>query len=129
MELLIVLVIIGLLAGLVGPTLYKRIKPAKQSVAKAQMENYGKALDQFLIDVGRYPSSSEGLIVLRNNANSIKKWDGPYLKKELAKDPWGNAYLYIAPGKNGPYDIISYGADGKQGGEGEYRDIYSWESK
>lgn len=128
MELLVVLVIIGLLASLVGPSLYKRVKPAKQSVARAQIENYSKALDQFFIDVGRYPSSSESLSVLRQNSNNIKKWNGPYLKKELPDDPWGGKYIYRSPGKNGPFDIISYGADAKEGGEDENLDINSWEN-
>ena len=128
MELLVVLVIVGLLASLVGPTLYKRIKPAKQSVARAQIENFSNALDQFFIDVGRYPSSSETLAVLRKNTNSIKKWNGPYLKKDLPKDPWGSKFIYRSPGKNGPFDIISYGADAKEGGDGENKDINSWES-
>lgn len=128
MELLVVLVIIGLLASLVGPSLYKRVKPAKQSVARAQIENYSKALDQFFIDVGRYPTSSESLAVLRQNSNNIKNWNGPYLKKELPDDPWGSKYIYRSPGKNGPFDVISRGADGKEGGEGENQDINSWEN-
>lgn len=128
MELLVVLVIIGLLASLVGPSLYKRVKPAKQSVARAQIENYSKALDQFFIDVGRYPSSSESLAVLRQNSNNIKKWNGPYLKKEIPDDPWGSKYIYRSPGKNGPFDIISHGADAKEGGEDENMDINSWEN-
>ena len=128
MELLVVLVIIGLLASLVGPTLYKRIKPAKQSVARAQIENYSNALDQFFIDVGRYPTSKETLSVLRKKIGVIKKWNGPYLKKDLPNDPWGNKYNYLSPGKNGPFDITSYGADGKKGGKSENQDINSWEN-
>ena len=128
MELLVVLVIVGLLASLVGPTLYKRVNPAKQSVARAQIENYTQALDQFFIDVGRYPTTSETLAVLRNNTATIKNWNGPYLKKELPDDPWGGKYIYRSPGKNGPFDIISYGADAKEGGEGENLDINSWEN-
>ena len=128
MELLVVLVIVGLLASLVGPSLYKRIKPAKQSVARAQIENYSNALDQFFIDVGRYPTSKESLAVLRKKIGIIKKWNGPYLKKNLAGDPWGSKYYYRSPGKNGPFDIISYGADGKIGGQDENQDINSWEN-
>ena len=128
MELLVVLVIIGLLASLVGPTLYKRIMPAKQSVARVQIENYSNALDQFFIDVGRYPTSKETLAVLRKNTGTIKKWNGPYLKKDLPNDPWEGKYNYLSPGKNGPFEITSYGADGKKGGEGENQDINSWEN-
>ena len=126
-ELLIVLVIIGLLAALVGPTLYQRLKPAKQSVAKAQIENFMTALDSYFIDVGSYPSTQEGLLALRNKPQSANNWRGPYLKKELPNDPWGKAYTYRAPGRNGGYEILSYGADGKEGGEDDNKDVTSWE--
>jgi general secretion pathway protein G len=128
MELLIVLVIIGLLAALVGPTLYQRIKPAKQSAARAQIENFATALDNFYIDSGRYPTTQEGLKVLRTKPEGLEKWNGPYLKKEIPADPWGNPYIYRAPGRSGGYEIISYGADGREGGEGEDQDINSWDS-
>lgn len=128
MELLLVLVILGLLAALVGPTLYQRIKPAKQSAARAQVENFMTALDGFFIDVGRYPSTQEGLKALRIKPEGTEKWVGPYLKKDIPADPWGNAYIYRAPGRNGGYEIISYGADGRDGGEGENQDINSWET-
>lgn len=128
MELLLVLVILGLLAALVGPTLYQRIKPAKQSAARAQVENFMTALDGFFIDVGRYPSTQEGLKALRTKPEGTEKWVGPYLKKDIPADPWGNSYIYRAPGRNGGYEIISYGADGRDGGEGENQDINSWET-
>lgn len=128
MELLLVLVIIGLLAALVGPTLYQRIKPAKESAARAQIENFATALDSFYIDVGRYPNSQEGLKALRTKPEGIDKWNGPYLKKEIPNDPWGNMYVYRTPGRNGGYEIVSYGADGREGGEGENADINSWEA-
>lgn len=128
MELLLVLVIIGLLAALVGPALYQRIKPAKQSVGHAQIENFATALDGFYIDVGRYPSTQEGLRVLRTKPESVDKWNGPYLKKEVPVDPWGNAYIYRAPGRSGGYEILSHGADGREGGEAENADIHSWEN-
>lgn len=128
MELLIVLVIIGLLAALVGPNLYQRLKPAKQSIAKAQIKNYLTALDIFFIDNGRFPTTQEGLIVLSVNPGGMKNWAGPYLKEALPKDPWGTAYQYRSPGQNGPFDIVSYGADGKEGGDGENRDINNWQS-
>lgn len=129
MELLLVLVIIGLLAALVGPTLYQRIKPAKEGAARAQIENFATALDSFYIDVGRYPSTQEGLKALRDKPEAATKWNGPYLKKDIPADPWSNPYVYRAPGRNGGYEIMSYAADGREGGEGENADINSWESK
>lgn len=127
-ELLVVLVILGLLAALVGPNLYNRIKPAKQSVAAAQIEHFATALDSFFVDMNRFPSSAEGLAALQQKPRNSKHWQGPYLKKTLPLDPWDNSYYYRMPGKHGSYDIISYGADGKLGGEGENSDIKSWES-
>jgi len=129
MELLIVLVIIGLLAALVGPALFQRVKPAKQSAAQAQIQNFMTALDSYFIDVGRYPTTQEGLQALRSRPSGVGKWQGPYLKKEIPKDPWAFPYLYQAPGRTGGYEILSYGADGKEGGDEENRDITSWESQ
>ncbi|OGI41233.1 MAG: type II secretion system protein GspG [Candidatus Muproteobacteria bacterium RBG_16_62_13] len=129
MELLLVLVIIGLLAALVGPTLYQRIKPAKESAARAQIENFATALDSYLLDVGRYPTTQEGLKALRAKPEGVDKWNGPYLKKDVPSDSWGNPFVYRAPGRNGGYEIISYGADGREGGEGDNADINSWEAK
>jgi general secretion pathway protein G len=128
-ELLVVLVIIGLLAALVGPSLYQRISPAKESAARAQIENFATALDGFLVDVGRYPSTQEGLSALRVKPESTDKWKGPYLKKEIPLDPWGQAYVYRAPGRSGGYEIVSYGADGREGGDGDNADIASWQSQ
>lgn len=128
MELLLVLVIIGLLAALVGPTLYQRIKPAKQSAARAQIENFATALDGFYIDVGRYPSTQEGLKSLRDRPEGAERWNGPYLRKEVPSDPWSSPYMYRAPGRSGGYEIVSYGADGREGGEDENADITSWET-
>ncbi len=127
MELLLVLVIVGLLAAVVGPTLYQRIKPAKQTAAREQIENFGTALDNFVVDMGRYPTTQEGLRALREKPDNSDKWNGPYLKKEIPSDPWGNAYLYRAPGRSGGYEIASLGADGREGGEDENADINSWE--
>lgn len=129
MELLIVLVILGLLAALVGPTLFQRINPAKQSVARSQIENFMTALDSYFVDTGQFPTTQQGLAALRAKPESAGKWAGPYLKKEIPKDPWGNAYQYRAPGRNGGYEIVSYGADGKEGGEGENQDVNSWEGE
>lgn len=128
-ELLVVLVILGLLAALVGPNLYQRIKPAKQSVAATQIAHFTTALDSFFVDMGRYPTSTEGLNALYKKPRNDEHWQGPYLKKELPSDPWDSSYYYRIPGRNGGYDIISYGADGKPGGDGEDRDINSWESR
>lgn len=128
-ELLIVLVIVGLLAAAVGPSLYKRISPAKQTATRDQIQNFMVALDNYFIDTGDYPSAQQGLAVLRDNSRDIKGWDGPYLQKEIPKDPWGNDYVYRVPGRNGAYEIISFGKDGVQGGEGEDQDINSWQSQ
>lgn len=128
MELLIVLVIIGLLAAAVGPSLYKRIKTAKQTMAHDQLQSFMVALDNYFIDVGHYPSSQDSFKVLRENNRNLEKWEGPYLKKEIPKDPWGNDYIYRTPGRNGAYEIISYGEDGAEGGDGENKDINSWEA-
>jgi general secretion pathway protein G len=129
MELLVVLTIIGLLAALAGPTLYKRLATAKHSTAKAQIEDFTTALDDFFIDVGRYPTAQEGLDALFTLPPGVKKWNGPYLKKQIPADPWDRPYIYRNPGKHGAYEILSYGADGRAGGEGEDSDIYNWSIK
>lgn len=125
-ELLVVLVILGLLAALVGPKLFPKLGKGKQAAAKAQIELFEQALDQFRLDVGRYPTTQEGLAALAVNSG-IEKWDGPYLKKGVPDDPWGRPYIYTCPGEHGEYDIVSYGRDGKPGGEGEDKDVTSWE--
>lgn len=127
MELLIVLVIIGLLAAVVGPALFQRIAPAKESAVRAQIENFMTALDNYFIDTGRFPTVQQGLQALRVQPENETRWRGPYLKKEIPKDPWGTAFVYRSPGRNGGYELISYGADGREGGEGDNRDINSWE--
>jgi len=126
-ELLVVMVIIGLLAALVAPRFVRQEEKAKVKAARAQIELLGTALDTFRLDVGRYPATSEGLEALRRQPADAKKWDGPYLKKEVPLDPWGKAYIYESPGKHGPYDLYSYGADGQAGGEGDNQDVTSWE--
>lgn len=126
MELLIVLVIIGLLAAAVGPTLYKRVKQAKQTAAKDQIQSFATALDSYFIDVGEYPDNHQGLSSLRNNSSGNNNWDGPYMNKEIPLDPWNKPYIYRSPGRSGGYEIISYGADGVAGGENENQDITSW---
>lgn len=125
-ELLIVLVIIGLLAGLVGPRVFRGQKKGNIMTAKAQVELLGQALDQFRLDTGQYPTSSEGLQALLTDPGA-EGWDGPYLKKAIPKDPWKNAYVYRSPGTHGDYDLLSYGKGGVEGGEDEEKDIVSWE--
>ncbi len=125
-ELLVVMVIIGLLAALVAPRLFQKVGKGKQSAAKAQIELLGAALDQFALDTGDYPTTSEGLNALITSSGS-DAWDGPYLKKALPMDPWGKPYQYQSPGSHGDYDMFSYGKDGMQGGDGEAKDIVSWE--
>jgi general secretion pathway protein G len=126
-ELLVVMIIIGLLAALVGPRFIRQEEKAKIKAAQAQIELLGTALDTFRLDVGRYPTSDEGLQALRQKPGALERWDGPYLKKEVPLDPWGKSYVYKSPGDHGPFDILSYGADGAAGGEGDNRDITSWD--
>lgn len=129
-ELLIVMVILGLLASLVGPRLFGHLGTSKTKAAKAQIEMVGSALDAYRLDVGRYPNTEQGLPALwekPNNEADALKWRGPYLKKRLDKDPWGNDYVYKAPGTRGEYEMSSHGADGKEGGSGEDADVNSWE--
>ena len=126
-ELLVVMAIIALLAALVGPKLFPKLGKGKQSAAKAQIELLGQALDQFRLDVGRYPTTQEGLNALMVNPGVDTSWEGPYLKKALPPDPWGKPYQYVCPGTHGEYDLFSYGRDGNPGGEGEDKDVASWE--
>ncbi len=123
-ELLVVLVIIGLLATLVAPNFIGQSEKAKPKAARAQLENLRNALDMFQLDVGRYPSSEEGLEALRERPGSAARWAGPYLRDEIPVDPWGHAYVYRSPGEGGrAYDLGSYGADGRSGGDGNNADI------
>ncbi|HEX6436674.1 MAG TPA: type II secretion system major pseudopilin GspG [Candidatus Binatia bacterium] len=126
-ELIVVVIIIGLLAGLVLPQFIRQEEKAKLRTTKAQIELFGTALDTFRLDVGRYPTTDEGLQALRERPGGLERWDGPYLRKELPLDPWSKPYAYRSPGEHGPFDIVSYGADGTPGGDGDNRDITSWE--
>lgn len=128
-EILIVVFIIGLLASLVGPQLFKRVGGAKLKMAKTQIETLGTALDTFRLDIGRYPNSQEGLSALVVKPSGLDSWDGPYLKKDVPGDPWGRPYQYVCPGQHGEYDLFSFGADGQEGGDGENADVRSWENK
>ena len=127
-ELLVVLAILGLLVGLVGPQIMRQFSGAQSDIARLQIEDFGATLDLFYLDNGRYPNSSEGLNALVSHPASLSKWNGPYLKKSsIPLDPWGNPYHYESPGQHGQYDIYSYGADNSPGGGGDDADINSWE--
>lgn len=123
LEMLVVLVIIGLLTSYVAPRFFAQIGRSEVKVARAQIEAFGKALDQYRLDVGRYPSTEQGLAALVSPPDRQPRWQGPYLAKALPKDPWGNDYAYFAPGAQGEYEIIAYGRDGKPGGQGEDADV------
>jgi len=125
-ELLIVMVILGLLASLVGPRMFGKVGKSKQKAAKAQIGLFETALDTYRLDVGKYPTTEQGLEALRRKPDGVENWDGPYLPKEIPLDPWGHPYIYRCPGEHGDYDIISYGADGRPGGSGEDADIVNW---
>jgi general secretion pathway protein G len=125
-ELLLVMVIIGLLAALVAPRFFGQEKKARQRAAKGQIALFEAALDNYRLDVGRYPSTDQGLQALRDKPDGVDKWDGPYLKKDLPADPWGNAFVYESPSEHGDYAIMSYGADGRPGGEDADADVVSW---
>jgi len=125
-ELLVVVIILGLLAALVGPRLLGRVGQSKTAAARVQIELLGAALDQFKLDVGRYPATQEGLQALQVSPGNAPGWAGPYLKKDVPRDPWGTPYQYKSSGDHGEYDLFTYGADQTPGGEGENTDITSW---
>ena len=125
-ELLIVMVILGILAALVGPRMFGKVGKSRQKAAKAQISLFETAMDTYRLDVGKYPTTDQGLEALRVKPDGVEKWDGPYLPKDVPVDPWGNRYVYESPGEHGDYDLISLGADGDFGGEGEDEDIVSW---
>jgi len=125
-ELLVVMVILGMLAALVGPSLFRHVGESQQKVAKTQIVMIEEGLDAFRLDTGRYPTTAEGLNAL-NVDPGVDGWSGPYLKKTTPNDPWNKPYQYQSPGTHGEYDLYSYGKDGVPGGEGENKDITSWE--
>jgi general secretion pathway protein G len=126
-EMLVVITIIGLIMSLVGPRVLNYLSEAKVKSARIQIQSLVSALDLFYLDAGRYPSSSEGLNALVRPTSGLAAWNGPYLKGgSVPSDPWGRPYLYRSPGEHGPYDIISYGSDGQEGGTGTAADIASW---
>lgn len=126
LELLVVMVIIGLLAGYVGPKYFGQIGKSEIKVARAQLDALEKALDQYRLDTGHYPAPESGLAALIQKPPNEAKWDGPYLKKIVPMDPWGRPYIYKLPGEHGEYDLVSYGKDGQPGGTGEASDIVNW---
>ncbi len=126
LELLVVMVIIGLLAGYVGPKYFEQIGKSETKTARAQVDSLGKALDQYRIDVGQYPTTEQGLAALNKSPNNLAKWSGPYLAKTIPIDPWGASYQYKSPGEHGEYDLYSFGKDGQQGGTKESVDVVSW---
>jgi general secretion pathway protein G len=126
-EILVVITIIGLIMGLVGPRVLNYLTESKTKAAKIQIESFASALDLFFLDTGRYPNASEGLAALVQRPTGTTSWNGPYLKGGVVPaDPWGNPYLYRSPGQHGTYDIVSYGADGHEGGTGSGTDVTSW---
>jgi general secretion pathway protein G len=127
-ELLVVIVVIAILAGLVGPMVFRNVGDAKVTAAKAQLELFGLALDQYRLDNDYYPSTAQGLESLRTlpqGETGARNWRGPYLKKPVPLDPWGYSYIYKSPGEKNPngYDLLTYGRDGKPGGDGEDADL------
>lgn len=127
-ELLVVLAIIGLLAGLVGPRVLNQLGGAKAKTAKVQIRDFESALEIYSLDTGRFPTSEQGLQALVTNPGNVTGWNGPYLKRnDLPQDPWNNNYHYRFPGEQAEFDIYSFGADGKAGGEGDNEDIGNWQ--
>ncbi len=127
-ELLVVLVILGLLASVVGPQVMKHIGRAQTDSARLQIEDLGAALDVYYLEVGSYPGTDQGLSALVQAPTGVDNWNGPYLKKKvIPKDPWKRDYQYTSPGENGAYDLFTLGKDNQQGGEKDNQDVLSWE--
>lgn len=122
-ELLVVMVIIAMFATLVGSRVFRNVERGRQTVAKQQIVEFESVLDIYRLDVGRYPNTQEGLQALRTKPPGVENWDGPYLRKDVPVDPWNHLYVYRFPGKDGDFDLLSYGADGQEGGEGDAADI------
>jgi general secretion pathway protein G len=126
LELLVVLVILGLLVGYVAPRYFGQVGKSEVKVARAQIKALEDALDQYRLDVGRYPPTEQGLAALYVQPAGEGRWQGPYLKKAVPLDPWGNAYQYRSPGEHGEVDLYSFGTDGQAGGTGDAADITNW---
>lgn len=127
LELLVVLVVLGLLAGIVAPKYFNQLGKSEAKVARAQIEGLVKALDIYRLEVGRYPSTEQGLTALTNAPSDEPRWAGPYLQKGVPQDPWGRAYVYRSPGENGDFDLLTLGKDGQPGGDGENAEVTSWQ--
>ena len=129
-EILVVIVVIAILATLVAPNVFQHVGAAKDATAKSQIEMIGAALDAYRLDAGRYPTTQQGLAALMETPtiDPPTSWRGPYLRKAIPMDPWNRPYVYLSPGEANPtgYDLLSYGADGQPGGEGENADVTSW---
>ena len=125
-ELLVVVVILGLLIGYAGPKYFSQVGKSKVTSARAQISAFSKALDQYRLEVGHYPTTEQGLAALITKPASEPKWEGPYLEKIIRQDPWDRPYQYKNPGEHGDYDLLSLGKDGAAGGTGENVDITSW---
>jgi general secretion pathway protein G len=123
LELLVVVVIIGLLAGLVVPRYFDTLEKSKSKIVRAQLDAFEKALEQYRLDIGKLPTNEQGLEALMTAPAGIANWQGPYLKKAVPLDPWGHAYIYKMSQTSRDADVISYGADGQPGGSGEAKDI------
>jgi general secretion pathway protein G len=128
LELLVVMVILGLLAGYVAPKYFAQLGKAEAKTAKAQLEALGKALDMYRLDTGHYPPTELGLTALQVRPQNEPKWNGPYLKSDVPLDPWGRAYQYKYPGEHGDFDLFSLGKDGQPGGAGDASDVTNWGS-
>jgi len=123
-EMLVVITIIGLIMALIGPRVLNYLAEAKVKAARIQLQSFASALDLYYLDAGRYPSGAEGLAALVRQTPGVEGWNGPYLKGgNVPSDPWNHPYIYRAPGEHGPYDILSYGSDGQEGGSGVAADI------
>jgi general secretion pathway protein G len=123
-EMLVVITIIGLIMGLIGPRVLNYLSESKVKAAKIQLQSFASALDLFYLDAGRFPSTAEGLAALVKQTPGVSAWNGPYLRGgNVPNDPWSHGYVYRSPGEHSPYDIISYGSDGQEGGSGVAADI------
>ena len=126
LELLVVLVVLGMLAGIVGPKYFKQLGRSETKIAHAQIETLVKALDIYRLEMGNYPTGEQGLQALVEAPGDSVSWGGPYLRKGVPLDPWGREYVYRSPGEHDEYDLLSWGKDGRPGGEGENVEIVSW---
>ncbi|WP_281362399.1 type II secretion system major pseudopilin GspG [Pararobbsia alpina] len=126
LELLVVMVIIGLLAGLVAPRYFEQVGKSNTKIARAQIDSLSKALDQYRLDMGAYPTTEESLQALMTKPQDASRWSGPYLQKAVPPDPWNRPYQYRSPGEHSDYDLYSLGKDGQVGGTGENTDVTSW---